>query len=287
MKRIDSDSLFIKTAMQAPYLEKDEEIKLISAWRNEQDKRALDKLTLSHMRLVIAIAYRFKNYGLPLAELIQEGSVGMMEAAKRFDMKHQVRFSTYATWWIKASIRDYILKNWSIVRSGTSSVQKSLFFSLRQLRARLQKSGDDALSDDVRKEIAEAVGVSVEDVRLMETRLSAPDLSLNAPVNDHESDLQTERIELLVDNSALPDEIVAESIDGERQKSWLNDALVVLNERELNIIKARRLKDKQETLDELGSQLGISKERVRQIENNALLKLRRKLSTEHPAILAA
>ena len=287
MKYVDLDNHFFTAAMKAPYLEKDQEIKLITAFQENNDQKALDKLAMAHLRLVIAIAYRFKNYGLPIGDLVQEGSLGMMEAVNRFDLKHEVRFSTYASWWIRASIQDYILKNWSIVRGGTSSAQKTLFFNLRKLRARLNKTGEEYISDETRREIAQAVGVSVEDVSKMESRLAGSDISLNTPVNEFESDIHVEKIDFLVDDSPLPDEMVGRAIDESRRKDWLKEAMVVLNKRELDIIRARRLNDQQETLETLGTQFGISKERVRQIENSALRKLQQKLDISHPGALAA
>ncbi len=280
-------SQFIRTAMKAPFLEKDEEVALAKAWRENNDTKALSKLTTAHMRLVIAIAARFKNYGLPVADLIQEGHIGLMETAARFETDRDVRFSTYAAWWIRASVQDYILKNWSIVRGGTSSAQKALFFNLRRLRAQLAKNGEDSLSDEARVTIAETVGVSTKDVIMMEARFSAPDASLNMPVSDSDSGVSVEKMDLIMDNGPLPDEIVCEIIDGTRRTSWLQSALRVLNEREMHIVQARRLDDEQETLEHLGIRLGISKERVRQIESRAMEKLRKALDTQHPGAVAA
>ncbi|MDR1827749.1 MAG: RNA polymerase factor sigma-32 [Methylobacteriaceae bacterium] len=281
------DSRFIQAAMSASLLEKEEEISLAKAWRENKDAKALDKLTTAHMRLVIAMALRFKNYGLPVADMIQEGCVGMMEAAARFEAGRDVRFSTYASWWIRASIQDYILRNWSIVRGGTSSAQKALFFNLRRLRAQLSKTGDDSLSDDTREEIAESLGVSRSDVAMMEARMAAPDTSLNVAVGETESGMVIERMDFLVDSAPLPDELAEQSIDEARRASWLKKALGVLNERELSIINARRLNDEQETLENLGHRLGISKERVRQIENRAMEKLHRVLSGHMSGPVAA
>ncbi len=271
---------FVRAAMDAPFLERDEERALAVLWREQRDEAALHRMTQAHMRLVIAVAARFRHYGLPMADLVQEGHVGLLEAAARFEPEREVRFSTYATWWIRASIQDYILRNWSIVRGGTSSAQKALFFNLRRLRAKLTRSGEERISEHVHETIAEAIGVSRADVALMDARLSAPDASLNAPVSD--GDASAERMEFLVDTQPLPDETVGEAIDSERRVQWLRQALAVLNERELRILRARRLDDNQVTLEFLGDRLGISKERVRQIENRALEKLRRALLERHP-----
>jgi len=277
-----SDRDFVRAAMRAPYLERKEEHELAVRWREERDQAALDRLTAAHMRLVIAIAARFRNFGLNMGDLIQEGHVGLLEAAARFEPDREVRFSTYATWWIRASIQDYVLRNWSIVRGGTSSSQKSLFFNLRRLRARLAQSTDQRPRQLIFTEIAGALGVSVADVEMMDSRLSAPDTSLNAPIHESENDNASNRQDFLVDGVPLPDETVGEQIDTERRTSWLRSALTVLNERELRIVRERRLRDEGATLEALGESLGISKERVRQIENRALEKLREALLREHP-----
>ena len=241
----------------------------------------MHRMTQAHMRLVIAIAARFRHYGLPVADLIQEGHIGLLEAAARFEPEREVRFSTYATWWIRASIQDYILRNWSIVRGGTSSAQKALFFNLRRLRARLAHVAAAGKGVDVFGEIATAVGVSKADVALMDARLSGPDVSLNAPVLDSDPGSSAERVEFLVDGAPLQDETVGEAIDADRRVGWLRAALTVLSEREMRIVRERRLVDDAATLESLGAKLGISKERVRQIENRALEKLRRALSERH------
>jgi RNA polymerase sigma-32 factor len=273
---------FVRAAMKAPYLERDEEHNLAVRWREAQDQAALHRLTQAHMRLVIAIAARFRNFGLPMGDLIQEGHVGLLEAAARFEPDREVRFSTYATWWIRASIQDYILRNWSIVRGGTSSAQKALFFNLRRLRARLAQSVDQRPRQLVYAEIATAIGVSKSDVEVMDSRLSGPDMSLNAPIHEGEGGNTADRQDFLVDSVPLPDETVGNAIDGERRLTWLRSALNVLNERELRIVKERRLKDDGATLEALGESLGISKERVRQIESRALEKLRAALLREDP-----
>jgi RNA polymerase sigma-32 factor len=277
---------FVKAAMDAPFLGRDEEFELAQRWRAAKDQVALHRLASAHMRLVISIAARFRHYGLPMPDLIQEGHIGLLEAAARFEPDREVRFSTYATWWIRASIQDYILRNWSIVRGGTSSAQKALFFNLRRLRARLARDGGELATDAVYRQIATAVGVSVQDVAVMDSRLSAPDTSLNAPVAEGDESA-TSRVSFLVDDKPLPDEVVEGSIDGERRYSWLMGALSVLNDRELRIVRARRLSDDADTLESLGERLGISKERVRQIENRALDKLRRALIDRHPEVQAA
>jgi RNA polymerase sigma-32 factor len=273
---------FVRAAMRAPYLDRDEEHELAVRWHDEKDQAALDRLTSAHMRLVIAVAARFRNFGLNMSDMIQEGHVGLLEAAARFEPDREVRFSTYATWWIRASIQDYILRNWSIVRSGTSSAQKALFFNLRRLRARLAQTNDGRPRQLIFSEIANALGVSVRDVENMDSRLGAPDTSLNAPLHEADGDNASNRQDFLMDDAPGIDESVGEQIDTERRTSWLRSALKVLNERELLIVKERRLQDEGATLEALGESLGISKERVRQIENRALEKLREALLRDHP-----
>ncbi|MBB6010945.1 RNA polymerase factor sigma-32 [Aquamicrobium sp. NLF2-7] len=276
---------FIRLAMTAPYLERDEEQELAQNWRDHGDQEALNRMTMAHMRLVISMAGKFRNYGLPIGDLIQEGHVGLLEAAARFEPEREVRFSTYATWWIRASMQDYILRNWSIVRGGTSSAQKALFFNLRRLRARLAAGSDTLSSASIYEEIATALGVQTADVATMDSRLSAPDSSLNAPLSG-ESD-SMERMDFLVSDAPLPDEVASEAIDVERRNGWLKDALGALNPRELRIIEERRLKDDGATLAELGDVLGISKERVRQLEARAMEKLKVALVARNPEFMAA
>jgi RNA polymerase sigma-32 factor len=269
----------VAAAKSAPFLERDEEKDLAVRWKTQRDERALHQLTRAHMRLVIALAVRFRHYGLPVADLIQEGHIGLLEAAARFDPAREVRFSTYATWWIRAAIQDYILRNWSIVRGGTSSAQKALFFNLRRLRAKLANAGSTTGMID---RIAEALHVSRSDVELMDARLAGPDFSLNAPLSDADATMPAQRMDFLPDTGPLPDEIVAGSIDTNRRASWLADALAELSQRELDILRERRLVENAATLESLGDRLGISKERVRQIEGRALEKLRRALIERHP-----
>ena len=277
--------VMIRAAMKAPYLERAEEHELALRWKDHRDQQALHRITTAHMRLVISMAAKFRHFGLSMGDLIQEGHVGLLEAAARFEPEREVRFSTYATWWIRASMQDYILRNWSIVRGGTSSAQKALFFNLRRLRARLAQGSGSLSTAAVYREISRAVGVSEADVAMMDSRLSGPDTSLNAPLVD-DGGFSAERSDFLVSDDPLPDEIVAETIDVERRLGRLRDALGVLNERELRIIADRRLSEDGATLESLGEVLGISKERVRQIENRALEKLKTALIKDSPAFFA-
>jgi RNA polymerase sigma-32 factor len=276
----------IRAARKAPYLDRVEEHELAVRWKENRDQEALHRITMAHMRLVISMATKFRYFGLPISDLIQEGHVGLLEAAARFEPDREVRFSTYATWWIRASMQDYILRNWSIVRGGTSSAQKALFFNLRRLRARLAQGSEPLSGAAMYKEIADAIGVSVSDVALMDSRLSGPDSSLNAPLSD-DGEAGSERMDFLVSDAPTPDEVVAASVDDERRVLWLNRALGVLNERELRIIRERQLRDEGATLESLGEKLGISKERVRQIENRAMQKLRTALLKINPEMAPA
>jgi RNA polymerase sigma-32 factor len=279
-------SSLIRAAMAAPYLERDEEHDLAVRWKQDRDQTAMHRIATAHMRLVISMASKFRYFGLPMSDLIQEGHIGLLEAAARFEPEREIRFSTYATWWIRASMQDYILRNWSIVRGGTSSTQKALFFNLRRLRARLAQGSETLSNDSIYSEISAALGVSRADVALMDSRLSAPDSSLNAPVVDDGSG-SSDRMDFLVSSDPLPDEIVGETIDEERRTGWLRTALGVLNERELRIIRERRLQDEGATLELLGEKLGISKERVRQIESRALEKLKVALLQANPEFARA
>ncbi len=282
MKATSADRHIIKYAMSQPYLEREEELDLAIRWKEHDDQGARNRIAQAHMRLVIAMASKFRGFGLPLNDLIQEGYIGLLEAAARFDPGREVRFSTYAGWWIRASMQDYILRNWSIVRGGTSSSQKALFFNLRRLRAKLAQ-GDNRLSDQaIHQEIATALGVSLSDVQSMDARLSGNDASLQTPVAGRNGE-GTEQLEMLESKEALPDEQVTSIIDGERWNGWLRDAMNRLNERESRIIKARRLTEDGATLEELGAELGISKERVRQIETRALEKLKVALTDKAPS----
>jgi RNA polymerase sigma-32 factor len=275
------DRHLASAAKAAPFLDRDEERDLALRWHRRQDERALHRLTQAHMRLVIAMSMRFRHYGLPIGDLIQEGHVGLLQAAARFDPDRDVRFSTYATWWIRAAIQDFILRNWSIVRGGTSSAQKALFFNLRRLRARLSSDasvGSAAVFD----QIAKTLGVQRADVELMDARFSGPDLSLNAAISEADpAAANAQRLDLLADEGPLPDELVEDSIDADRRVLWLAEALKGLNPRERAILQHRRLVEEAATLESLGARFGISKERVRQIECRALEKLRRALVDRH------
>lgn len=268
---------FVRDAMKVPLLGQQEELDLARRWRDQNDERALHQLTTAYMRLVIAMAARFRNYGLPMSELVQEGNVGLMQAAARFEPEREVRFSTYAAWWIRSSIQDYILRNWSIVRTGTTAAQKSLFFNLRRLRALINDTSEGLMTPENRALVATKLGVEEHEVDAMTARLSASDRSLNAPLAEAG---EAEWQDMLADDRQLPEDAVAEASDGAKRTRWVANALATLNERELIIIRERRLQEEGVTLESLGQRLGISKERVRQIEHHALKKLRAALVKE-------
>ncbi|MGP8231418.1 MAG: RNA polymerase factor sigma-32 [Methylovirgula sp.] len=262
-------------AKAAPFLDREEERDLATRWHDDHDERALHRLTQAHMRLVIAVSVRFRYYGLPISDLIQEGHVGLLQAAARFDPAREVRFSTYATWWIRAAIQDFVLRNWSIVRGGTSSTQKALFFNLRRLRAKLSAQHSGAAVFD---QIARTLRVRRADVELMNARFASPDLSLNAAISEADPAAAAQRLDLLADEGPLPDALAEDAIDTDRRIARLAEALRQLNPRELDIVRHRQLADEAATLESLGARFGISKERVRQIECRALQKLRQALT---------
>ena len=263
---------YVRQVMAVPMLTRERELELATAWKNNADEKALHELIRAYGRLAVAMAAKFRHYGLPLGDLIQEGNIGLMQAAARFEPDREVRFSTYATWWIRSAMQDYILRNWSIVRTGTTAAQKSLFFNLRRLRARIANAtGEQQLNADSRAEIARELNVPVADVVAMEQRMSGGDQSLNAPLSaDGEDDWQ----EFLADERPNPEEVVIGMKDAATRSAWLNQALGQLDERERTIIRERKLRDDEVTLEELGSTLGVSKERVRQLEARALGKLK-------------
>lgn len=268
------DRKLIRFAMKVPMLDREEEGELALSWQEERDERALKKLTEAHLRLAIASASRYRHYGLPVSDLIQEGTVGLMEAAYRFEPARDVRFSTYASWWVRAAVQDYVLRNWSIVRTGTTSAHKALFFNLKRLKARMGVDPDRPLSMTARNQIADEMNVRLRDVEAMEGRLSGVDRSLNAPVADESAQ---EWQDLLVSEAPRPDQLYMETVDGDKKAALIQKAMGSLTERESYIIRERQLKEEGVTLAVLGNKLGISKERVRQLEAQALGKLKQAL----------
>jgi RNA polymerase sigma-32 factor len=274
-----ANSDYIRRSMKAPLLDKENELDLARRWRDQRDEKALHTLIESYTRLVIALANKFRYYGLPLSDLIQEGNIGLMTAAEKFDPDRDLRFSTYAGWWVKSCIQDYVLRNWSIVRTGTTAAHKSLFFNFRRLRSKIEGLGErEGLNDNDRAAIAKELNVRVLDVEHMEGRLSGVDSSLNATVStEGEDDWQS----LLPSDGPTPEDIVIDMKDSETRSAWLNRALKQLPEREQMIISERHLGDEVVTLEDLGKQLGISKERVRQLEQRAMSHLKDSILSMH------
>lgn len=263
---------YIRASMNEPLLEKEHELDLARRWRDNGDEKALHELVRSYTRLVVAAAAKFRNYGLPMGDLIQEGNIGLMQAANRFEPERDVRFSTYANWWIRSAMQDYILRNWSIVRTGTTAAQKSLFFNLRRLRAKIERTnGTEGLGAEGRAQIAKELQVNLKDVEEMEGRLSGSDNSLNALVGE---DGDEEWQSFLKDERPNPEDIVIGMRDSKTRSRWLEEALGTLSDRERKIIRDRHLQYDTVTLEDLGNELGVSKERVRQLEARAMEKLK-------------
>ncbi|MEQ8252363.1 RNA polymerase factor sigma-32 [Oceanibaculum nanhaiense] len=262
---------FIRASMKEPLLSREHEHDLVCRWRLDNDETALHELIRSYTRLVIGTASKFRNYGLPMGDLVQEGNVGLMQAAARFDPEREVRFSTYAIWWIRSAIQDYILRNWSIVRTGTTAAQKSLFFNLRRLRARINDIGSTSMTQEAREKVARELRVSLREVESMEMRLGSADQSLNATIGEAGEDSWQD---FLSDERPSPELAVTGLRDAASRSRWLAEALSDLSPRERVIIERRRLVDEGATLEELGRELGVSKERIRQLESRAMNKLR-------------
>jgi len=271
-----ANSRYIRKSMEAPLLDKDYELELARRWKEERDEAALHEMVESYTRLVVAAASKFRHYGLPIGDLIQEGNIGLMQAAERFEPDRELRFSTYANWWIRSAIQDYVLRNWSIVRTGTTAAQKSLFFNFRRLRAKIEGHNEsEGLSDADREKIAQDLKVRVKDVEDMEGRLSGVDSSLNAPIRgEGDEGSEDEWQNFLSDETPNPEDVVMGLKDSQTRSEWLNKALGTLNEREQNIIRERHLSEETVTLEQLGKSLGVSKERVRQLEQRAMSKLK-------------
>ncbi|WP_158745870.1 RNA polymerase sigma factor RpoH [Acidisphaera sp. L21] len=270
-------SRYLQEIRKFPMLAPDEELSLSKAWRDSEDMDAAHKLVTSHLRLVAKIAMGYRGYGLPVGELISEGNVGMMQAVKRFDPDRGFRLATYAMWWIRAAIQEYILHSWSLVKMGTTAAQKKLFFNLRRLKGQMQAIEDGDLKPEHVAKISRVLQVPEQDVVSMNRRLSAPDHSLNAPVR---ADSEGEWQDWLVDESQGQEAELADREEYSGRKALLGNALKTLNERERHILIERRLKDNPTTLEELSQQYSISRERVRQIEVRAFEKLQKSMKQQ-------
>ena len=273
----NSGALISRKAMKAELLDAETELRLAYAWRDQRDEVSLHRLINAYMRLAISMAAKFKRYGAPMSDLIQEAGLGLMKAADKFDPDRGVRFSTYAVWWIKASIQDYVMRNWSMVRTGSTSNQKSLFFNLRRVQAQLEREasqrGEKLDRHQLHQLIATEVGVPIHDVEMMDGRLSGSDYSLNA--TQSVEDEGREWIDTIEDASEQADETYESNHDTSTLRIWLLDALNGLNDRERLIIRERKMRDHPRTLESLGIELGLSKERVRQVEAAAFGKMRK------------
>ncbi|MBL8837293.1 MAG: RNA polymerase sigma factor RpoH [Alphaproteobacteria bacterium] len=263
---------YLQEIRRFPMLDADEEFMLAKRWREHGDVDAAHRLVTSHLRLVAKIAMGYRGYGLPVSELISEGNVGMMQAVKRFDPDRGFRLATYAMWWIKASIQEYILHSWSLVKIGTTAAQKKLFFNLRKMKNQMRAYDEGDLTPERVKKIARELNVSEEEVVSMNRRLAAPDHSLNAPLRDEgEGEWQ----DWLVDETDNQEIQLAESQELTRRQQMLSRALESLSPRERDVLTERRLKDEPTTLEDLSQRFGISRERVRQIEVRAFEKLQK------------
>jgi RNA polymerase sigma-32 factor len=279
-----TDKGFSRKAMKAEMLDAETELALAYAWRDQRDEEALHRLITAYMRLAISMASKFRRYGAPMSDLIQEASVGLMKAADKFDPDRGVRFSTYAVWWIKASIQDYVMRDFSLVRTGSTSSQKSLFFNMRRVQARIEREAGAPLETHVLHEmIAAELGVPIHDVQMMDGRLSGSDFSLDATQSSEDEGRSW--VDALEDDSPQADEIVTNSHDNATLRQWLTSAFSTLSERERFIVRERKLRDDPRTLESLGGELGLSKERVRQLEAAAFSKMRRSLESVGPEVM--
>ena len=263
---------YLQEIRKFPMLTPDEEFMLAKRWREHEDTEAAHKLVTSHLRLVAKIAMGYRGYGLPLSELVSEGNVGMMQAVKRFDPDRGFRLATYAMWWIRASIQEYILHSWSLVKIGTTAAQKKLFFNLRKLKGQMKAIDEGDLAPETVKRIAQRLGVPEQDVVTMNRRLASPDHSLNAPLR---TEGEGEWQDWLVDEREDQETRLARTEEFSKRSALLRDAMTGLNKRERHILTERRLRDEPTTLEKLSQQYGISRERVRQIEVRAFEKLQK------------
>ncbi|MFP5449125.1 MAG: RNA polymerase sigma factor RpoH [Alphaproteobacteria bacterium] len=266
-------SRYLSDIRKFPMLAKDEEFMLAKRWQEHEDPEAAHRLVTSHLRLVAKIAMGYRGYGLPIGEVISEGNVGLMQAVKKFDPDRGFRLATYAMWWIRASIQEYILRSWSLVKMGTTAAQKKLFFNLRKAKSQISAFEEGDMHPDQVRQIATKLGVLDEEVISMNRRLSGPDASLNAPLR---SDSESEWQDWLADDAAPSQEtVIADNEERGLRMGLLQEAMAELSDRERHILTERRLKDDPTTLEELAGQYGVSRERVRQIEVRAFEKLQK------------
>ncbi len=264
-------SAYLAQIKKFPMLDAEEEYLLAKNWRNTGNIKAAEKLVTSHLRLVAKIAMGYKGYGLPVSEMISEGNIGLMQAVKKFKPEKGFRLATYAMWWIKASIQEYILRSWSLVKIGTTTAQKKLFFNLRKIKNQISPRSEGDLKNEHVKEIADKLDVSEDEVVSMNRRLAGKEFSLNAPINEDGDEWQ----DWLVDKELDQDLKFAQKQEMEQRKDLLQDSIKILNDREKEILYSRRLTDEPRTLEDLSKKFKISRERIRQIENKAFEKLQK------------
>ena len=274
IKSLFPSSNLIEISKKDKIIEKEQEFFLINDWRDNRNPKSLQQILNSYLRLAVSYARKYSSYGLPIDDLIHEGVLGIMHALDKFDTSKDFRLSTYASWWIRASIQDYILKNWTVVRTGSTASQKALFFNLKKIKHQINDVSREFMGQDEINKVSDMLNVKSIEVQNMESRLTGGDLHLNQKVdNDTENDLMS----LLADDRQNPEESYEDLNDKKIKKDFINKAINSLNEREKTIIRLRKFKEKSITLDELGKLLKISKERVRQIETKALEKLKKSL----------
>ena len=264
-------SIYLEQIKKFPMLDAEEEYMLAKNWKNTGNIKSAEKLVTSHLRLVAKIAMGYKGYGLPLNEIISEGNVGLMQAVKKFEPEKGFRLATYAMWWIKAAIQEYILRSWSLVKIGTTTAQKKLFFNLKKLKNQISPKNEGDLKDEDVKKIASALDVNEDEVVSMNRRLSGKEQSLNAPIGEDGGEWQ----DWVVDKTMDHDLKIAHQEEMELRKDLLKDSIKILNEREKEILYSRRLMDSPKTLEDLSKKFKISRERIRQIENKAFEKLQK------------
>jgi len=269
-------SRYLQDIRKFPLLEPEEEYMLAKRWKEHEDQEAAAKMVNSHLRLVAKIAMGYRGYGLPLGEIISEGNVGLMQAVKRFEPEKGFRLATYAMWWIRASIQEYILRSWSLVKIGTTAAQKKLFFNLRRMKGEIKALEEGDLNKENLEKIATTLDVSEEEVINMNRRMSGPDSSLNAPLR---ADSEGEWQDWLVDDSDNQETILADQEEMNERRKMLLEAMEILNDRERKTLAARRLQEDPQTLEELSQEFGISRERVRQIEVRAFEKLQKAMKS--------
>jgi len=267
-------SRLIELSKKGDILDKETEFSLINDWRETKNPKSLQKILNAYLRLAVSYARKFSSYGLPIDDLIHEGVLGIMHALDKFETSKDFRLSTYASWWIRASMQDYILKNWSVVRTGSTASQKALFFNLKKIKQKINDVSNDYMGQKEIDEVSKILKVKSLEVQNMESRLTGGDLHLNQKIdNENENDL----MDLIVDERDSPEEVFQNLNDNRVKNNYVSEAIETLNEREKTIIKLRKFREKSITLDELGQKLRISKERVRQIETKALQKLKKAL----------